>query len=94
LAEEFNEKYARKSNAQLYFIGIIEELGKLAGIIKVKEFYQTPPKFYRTKPKGNLENQLVDFLYDVLMIASIYDIDLEKVFIDRMQQFSKNFLQK
>ena len=97
LAEEFDEKYKktkRKSTASLYFVDMVETLGELAGTIKVKEFWHTTPEFYQTKPKGNLENKLVDFLYDILMISNIYDVNLEKAFINRMQQFSKNFLQK
>jgi NTP pyrophosphatase (non-canonical NTP hydrolase) len=97
LAEEFDEKYKkakRKSTAQLYFIDIIETLGELAGTIKVKEFWHTTPEFYRTRPKEDLENKLVDFLYDVLMIANIYDVNLERAFVNRMQQFRKGFLQK
>jgi NTP pyrophosphatase (non-canonical NTP hydrolase) len=97
LAEEFNEKYKkakRKSTAQLYFIDLIETLGELAGTVKAKEYWHTTPEFYRTRPKGNLENELVDFLYDILMIANIYGINLEKAFANRMQQFNKKFLQK
>jgi NTP pyrophosphatase (non-canonical NTP hydrolase) len=97
LAEEFDEEYRkmkRKSTAQLYFIDMIETLGELAGTLKVKEFWHKTPEFYQTQPKGNLENELVDFLYDVLMIANIYNINLEKAFINRMQQFREEFLQK
>ena len=97
LAKEFDEKYRkvkRKSTPQLYFIDMIETLGELAGIIKVKEFWHATPEFYETRPKGNLENKLVDFLYDILMIANIYNVNLEKAFVNRMQQFHKKFIQK
>ena len=95
LAEEFDEKYKktkRKSTASLYFVDMVETLGELAGTIKVKEFWHTKPDFYSAKPKANLESKLVDFLYDILMISNIYDVDLEKAYICRMQEFSKNFL--
>ena len=95
LAEEFDEKYKkvkRGSTASVYFMDIIETLGELAGVLKVKELWQTKPELYNAKPKANLESKLVDFLYDALMIANIYDIDLEKAFAERMQQFENRFL--
>ena len=97
LAEKFDRKHRkirRKSTAQLYFFDMIETLGELAGTIKVKEFWRATPEFYRARPKGNLENELVDFLYDILMIADIYGINLEESFANRMRQFRKNFLQE
>jgi NTP pyrophosphatase (non-canonical NTP hydrolase) len=96
LAEEFDEKYRkvkRKTTAQLYFIDMIETLGELAGTLKVKELWHTTPEFYRIRPKGKLENELVDFLYDILMISNIYGVNLEKAFVNRMKQFHKSFLQ-
>jgi NTP pyrophosphatase (non-canonical NTP hydrolase) len=96
LAEEFEEKWkAERENApQLYFVDMVETLGELAGTIKVKEFWRTEPEFYRAKPKKNVEKGLVDFLFDILMIANFYNVNLEKAFIERMQQFRKKFLQR
>ena len=93
IAGEFDEKYKkRKSTASLYFVDLIETLGELAGTVKIKEFWHTTPEFYQKKPKRKLENELVDFLYDILMIANVYNINLEEAFINRMQEFKKKFL--
>lgn len=97
LAEEFDEKYRnmkRESTAQLYFIDMVETLGELAGTIKLNEYWRGTPEFYEAKPKRKLEDELVDFLYDTLMVANIYDVNLEKAFDDRMRQFRRNFLRK
>jgi NTP pyrophosphatase (non-canonical NTP hydrolase) len=96
LAEEFEEKWKakRKGTPQLYFVDMVETLGELAGIIKVKEFWRTEPEFYRAKPKKEVENGLVDFLYDILMIANLYNVNLEKAFVERMQQFRERFLKE
>ena len=95
LAEEFDQKYKemkKASTASLYFVDMVETLGELAGTLKVKEFWSKRPEFYEAKPKAELEHKLVDFLYDILMIANTFGVDLEKAFVNRMQQFKNSFL--
>lgn len=87
LATAFNERYDRPSTLSFYFIDLIQELGKVAEVIRTEELSSK-------KPEENLENRLVDLLYDVLMIANLSKIDLETTFIKRMEQFQTKFLRK
>lgn len=73
------EKYKRTKpgdmkNTQRYFLKLIEEVGKLAEVIRKEQ------RMEGSNIKGTIEEELSDVLYYVLMIANTYDIDLEDCF--------------
>jgi NADPH-dependent glutamate synthase beta subunit-like oxidoreductase len=62
-AEKFEGKWKaeRKGTPQLYFVDIVETLGELAGIIKVKEFWRTEPEFYHANRRKKLKTDSLIF---------------------------------
>ena len=73
------EKYKRTKpedigNTQRYFLKLIEEIGELAEVIRKGK------RMEDNNIKGNIEEEISDVLYYVLMIANTYDIDLEDCF--------------
>ncbi len=73
------EKYKRTKpedigNTQRYFLKLIEEIGELAEVIRKGK------RMEGNNIKGNIEEEISDVLYYVLMIANTYDIDLEDCF--------------
>lgn len=56
---------------------LVEETGELANAIQVKEGWKT-----KNRAKAELVNSVCDVLYSILLIAELYNIDLEKEYPD------------
>ena len=79
IQEYLKEKYEickpeEMKNHERYFLKLIEEIGELAEVIRKGK------RMEGNNIKGNIEEEISDVLYYVLMIANTYDIDLEDCF--------------
>lgn len=56
-----------------YFMRLTEEMGELS-----KALIKNPPPATEERIKGTIEEELWDVMYYVLVLANLYDIDIEK----------------
>ena len=63
------------------FNDLVEEVGELANSIQVKEGWKT-----KNRAKADLVNSVCDVLYSILLVASHYDIDLEREYPEVLKE--------
>lgn len=83
-----NKKFKnwRKWDKKTRFINLVEEIGEIANAILVEEGKK--PK--RTLFKGNsLIDALCDTLYDLLVLAHQYGVDLEKEYLKMLKKLER-----
>ena len=85
LQDEFRRKSGRQEGVLFFFVDMMEEAGELAEVIRAKEFY-------KTTPKEDLESELADIFYDLVGIARVYGVDLEKAVLERIEGLRKRFI--
>jgi NTP pyrophosphatase (non-canonical NTP hydrolase) len=54
------------------FINLVEEVGELANAIAIAEKHKSPKR-----KRSDLRDSFADTLYNLIILASLYDIDLE-----------------
>ncbi|MEM3010765.1 MAG: MazG nucleotide pyrophosphohydrolase domain-containing protein [Candidatus Bathyarchaeia archaeon] len=67
---------------------ILEEAGEVASVVKGLEGYKPPDK---PKTKEMLATELSDLLYGIFILAEHYDIDLEKKFLETVNDYVLRF---
>src|SRR3989338_2379651 len=65
-------------------IDLVEEVGELANAILVKEGYKRDKR-----KKAELEDSLADVLFDVILLSSNYNVDLEKEYKKMLEKLEK-----
>jgi NTP pyrophosphatase (non-canonical NTP hydrolase) len=70
-----------KWGAHQRFVELVEEVGELANAIQTQEGYKT-----RKRKKSEVVNSVCDCLYELLLVAEIYDIDLEKEYPEVLKE--------
>jgi len=78
LEREPDKKYDRGNLLSSSFVDMVDNLGKLARMIRSS-------KCCGTLSTDALETELTVIFRNILIIANIYNIDLEKAFIKRIQ---------
>jgi len=70
------------------FVELIEEVGELANAIQTDEGFKT-----KKKKKSDVTNSVCDILFNILMIADHYSIDLDKEYpevLDEIDERNRN----
>lgn len=65
-----------------WMIDLMEETGELANAILVKEGYKTTKR-----QKAELGDSLADILFDLILIADQYGLDLEKEYLTMLEKW-------
>jgi NTP pyrophosphatase (non-canonical NTP hydrolase) len=68
---------------------LLEEAGEVASVVKGLEGYKPPEK---PKTKEMLATELSDMLYIIFVLAEHYDINLEEVFIQTVNDYLLRFI--
>lgn len=63
----------KKWPAYARFVELVEEVGELANAIQTEEGYKT-----KKRRKSEVNNSICDILFEILLLAEIYKIDLDK----------------
>ncbi|MFC1711105.1 MazG nucleotide pyrophosphohydrolase domain-containing protein [Patescibacteria group bacterium] len=83
---KITNKFSRKWGKHTRFVDLVEEVGEIANAILVKEGKK--PK--KTLHKGNsLEDALSDTLFNLILLAHQYNIDLETEYIKMLKKLDK-----
>jgi len=73
VVEEIEEKRGRKWDTKTRFIDLVEEVGELANAL-ILEHGNKPERARRAE----LVDSVCDVLFDLLILAEMYNIDLDK----------------
>ncbi len=66
------------------FAALVEEVGELANAIQTTEGYKS-----KKRQKSEVIDSICDILYEVLMMASVYRVDLDKEYSKALRQLKK-----
>ncbi len=66
------------------FLHLVEEVGEVSRTLLYKETKRG--KFTNATKPGDIEDEVADIFWQTLKLASYLDIDLEKVFIDKLKK--------
>jgi len=70
---------------------MLEEAGEVASVIMGLEGFKPPDKPMTHKMLGK---ELSDLLYDVLLIAETYDVDLENIYRETIDAYPKYLIKR
>lgn len=74
--EEMKKRYPEvKWGPEEFMIDLMEEIGELANALLVERGHK-----FKSRKKSDLNDAFFDVLFDLLMIASIMNVDLDKAF--------------
>lgn len=77
-------KSAKEWTPHHRFTELVEEVGELANAIQTKEGYKSAKR-----KKSEVTDSICDILYEVLMMASMYKIDLNKEYPKVLKQLKQ-----
>lgn len=63
---------------------MVEEIGELANAIQTTEGYKS-----KKRKKSEIADSVCDVLYEILMMASTYNVDLDKKYPKVLKQLEK-----
>lgn len=68
---------------------LLEEAGEVAAVVKGLEGFKPPEK---PKTKEMLATELSDLLYIIFVLAEHYSINLDKVFLQTVNDYIRRFI--
>jgi len=77
-------KFPKQWSPPIRFIDLVEEVGELANAL-LGEWKEKPPSGI----KSEVEDSLCDILYDLLLLAHDFDIDLKKSYLKMLEDLDK-----
>ena len=80
------EQFGRSWTKEEIALGFVGDVGDLAKLILAESGVRNIPK-----SKKKLEHELSDCLWSVLVLATLYEIDLEKAFVETMDMLESHF---
>lgn len=87
LATELIDKLDKKLNlnrdAQLNLSQLVEEVGELAKVVNLENLRHKKPE------KKDLEDEFADVFIQLAKLADLFDVDLEKAILDKIEIVKK-----
>jgi NTP pyrophosphatase (non-canonical NTP hydrolase) len=87
--EKLDQKRGKAWTPFVMVTDLLEEAGEVASVVKGLEGYKPPEK---PKTKEMLATELSDMLYIIFVLAEHYDINLEEVFIQTVNDYLLRFI--
>lgn len=79
-AEYEKNKFGRKWNREEIFIGMVTDIGELGQLVLAHEGVRKVEKL-----QENIEHEISDLLWGVLVLANEYEVNVEGVFLKNMK---------
>lgn len=70
---KISKKFPKKLSKEERFIQLVEEVGELANAIATTEGHKS-----RKCARAGLKDSFADVLFDLILLANLYGVDLEK----------------
>jgi NTP pyrophosphatase (non-canonical NTP hydrolase) len=86
IIEERNRKAGTEHDKELTFVHIVEEIGELA-----RELYNKRNNLRKEFNKEKFDEELIDSIAFLLILAKDYDVNLEETFNKKIQKLKKRF---
>jgi NTP pyrophosphatase (non-canonical NTP hydrolase) len=86
---KINSQLGRDWNPFVMVTDILEEAGEVASVVKGLEGFKPPEK---PKTKEMLATELSDLLYIIFVLAEHYKINLEKTFLQTVNDYTFRFI--
>lgn len=83
IVDAIDKKYDVNRDAQLGVSQLIEELGELARLVNLEKLRNRKPE------KKELEDEFADVYIQLAKLAFLFDIDLEKAILDKIDTLEK-----
>lgn len=77
-------KFSKQWSTPIRFIDMVEEVGELANALMGQ--WQEKP---HNRIKATVEDSLCDILYDIILLAHDFNIDLEKSYLKMLKELDK-----
>ena len=86
-AEWERRKYGRTWTREEIALGLVGDVGDLAKLVQAREGVRDIPD-----ARGKLAHELADCLWSVLVLAGLYDVELEQAFLQTMDELESHLL--
>jgi NTP pyrophosphatase (non-canonical NTP hydrolase) len=84
-AEYETKRYGRAWTREEIVLGFVGDVGDLAKLVVAQEGVRDIPK-----ADAKLAHELADCLWSVLVLAQMYEINLERTFVETMDQLEEH----
>jgi NTP pyrophosphatase (non-canonical NTP hydrolase) len=89
--KEISETKKQQWTPFVVVASMLEEAGEVAGAVRGLEGYKPPDKL---RTKEMLAGELSDLLYNLLVLASLYGIDLEGTYFETVNRYKARLLSR
>ena len=86
IIEKYNEKHNMKHKKELMFFRLVEEVGELS-----RQLYNEQDNWRKKFDKENFDEELIDILFFILILAKDYDVNIEEVFNKKINSLRERF---
>ena len=83
IIDKLDKKFNLNRDAQLNLSQLVEELGELAKVVNLENLRHKKPE------EKNLEEEFADVFIQLAKLADMFDIDLEKAILDKIEIVKK-----
>ncbi len=83
IVDKIDVKFKLQRDAQLGLSQLIEELGELAKVVNLEKLRNKKPE------RKDLEDEFADVVLQLAKLANLFDVDLEKVILDKIEILKK-----
>ncbi|MBI2630556.1 hypothetical protein HYW76_05650 [Candidatus Pacearchaeota archaeon] len=83
---DYNKKNNRKNNKESVFPHLVEEVGELA-----REIGHEKDNYRGEFNKEKFQKELIDVIFQAMILATEYNIDVDSVLTAKIQEFRKRF---
>ena len=85
IMDKIDKKFSLNRDAQLNLSQLVEELGELAKVVNLEKLRNKKPE------KKDLEEEFADVFLQFAKLADLFDVDLEKAVLDRIEVLKKRY---
>lgn len=90
LTKKVTKKFPGKQwSPEVRALDLVEEVGELCNAILIKEGHKG-----KKRAKAELVDSLVDILFDLILLADIYKIDLDKSYLEMIENIIRRQKEK
>lgn len=87
---EVVKNFPRKQwKAEVRMLDLVEEVGELCNAILIKEGHKG-----QKRAKSDLKDSLVDILFDIILLADIYKVNLDEEYVKMLEDIIKRQKEK
>ena len=84
-AEFEKQNYGESWTSEEITLGLVGDIGDLVKLVMAENGHRNIPD-----SKRKLEHELADCLWSIIVLANLHDIDLEKSFLETMDNLEKH----